>query len=288
MFDSRNMINLKYIDICSKYLSFEAPSLNNPVSQACTASQFSEPAYAYWAKAIKEKPRFHRKQWEFCFILQALAREGMMAPQIRGLGFGVGREPLASLFASRGVSILATDLDPGAANDAGWAKTNQHAQNIEILNEREICKEDDFKELVTFEYMDMNKIGVQACDFDFCWSACALEHLGSIEKGLQFIKNSLKCLNPGGIAIHTTELNCTSDHETLDNGSTVLFRRSDFMSLAKELIFEGHQINLNFNTGDSDLDKYLDMPPYSDDKHLKLQLDQWTTTSFGLIIKKGK
>ena len=35
------------------------------------------------------------------------------------------------------------------------------------------------------------------------------------------------------------------------------------------------------------LDKYVDIPPYTQDKHLKLKLGEYTTTSIGLIIKKS-
>ena len=42
-------------------------------------------------------PRKHRKQWEFCYILQALCRAGVMRVSARGLGFGVGREPLVAV-----------------------------------------------------------------------------------------------------------------------------------------------------------------------------------------------
>ena len=82
---------------------FGEPSLARPVSQVCTQSQFYEPAYVYWCGQFREAPRTHRKQWEFCYILQALSVRGKLSPEVRGLGFGVGEEPLAALFAARGV-----------------------------------------------------------------------------------------------------------------------------------------------------------------------------------------
>lgn len=79
------------------------PSLSDPASQACTAIQFAEPAYRYWCTQIREHPRMHRKQWEYCYILQTLSVAGVLSPGRRGLGFGVGSEPLTAVFASRGV-----------------------------------------------------------------------------------------------------------------------------------------------------------------------------------------
>lgn len=268
--------------------SLAVPSLASPVSQACTLSQMEEPAYAYWCRAIAEVPRHHRKQWEFCYILQALVRQGCLAPGLSGLGFGVGTEPLASLFAARGARILATDLEPERAQQSGWVETAQHAASKQALNARRLCPQTAFEELVEFRFMDMNAIDEDLADnFDFCWSACALEHLGSIEAGLAFILRSVDCLRPGGVAVHTTELNCDSDEETLDTGGTVLFRRRDFEQLAGELRMRGCTIELNFNLGDHPLDKHIDVPPYSNDQHLKLQIDRWASTSYGLIVKKA-
>jgi SAM-dependent methyltransferase len=262
------------------------PSLVHPVSQACTQSQMTDPAYAWWCAQFREEPRMHRKQWEFCYILQALARNGMIAPGMKGLGFGVGEEPISAVLAARGVEILATDLQIEEAVALGWVDTAQHAGNLAALNNRAICAPNEFNRLVSFRSLDMNAVPEDVTGFDFCWSACALEHLGSINKGLQFIERSLDCLKPGGVAVHTTEFNCSSDGETLDNTSTVLFRRSDFLELAGRLQALGHEVTLNFEIGNQPLDRHIDMPPYSQDNHLKLMIEPWVTTSFGVTVRK--
>jgi SAM-dependent methyltransferase len=246
-----------------------------------------EPHYTYWCNEIREIPRMHRKQWEFCYILQALNYHGMLEHGRRGLGFGVGLEPLAAVFADRGVQILGTDLAPEDAHSAGWVETAQHAQSKQALNDRGICDPAKFSRLVDFRFMDMNAIDHDLHgQFDFCWSACAFEHLGAIMLGLEFVVNSLKCLRPGGIAVHTTELNCSSNDETLDNANTVLFRRRDFLALQQRLRLEGAEMEFNFNLGQQPLDQHVDIPPYSHDQHLKLQIEQWAVTSIGLIIRK--
>ncbi len=264
------------------------PELYRPVSQACTQAQMAEPAYAYWCAQIGEEARSHRKQWEFCYILQVLARYGMLAPGLRGLGFGVGGEPLAAIFAKRGVSVLATDLEPQRALESGWVETSQHAASKAELNNRAICPPEIFERLVDFRFMDMNAIdGDLTGGFDFCWSACALEHLGSIENGLEFIANSVDCLKPGGLAVHTTEFNCSSNRDTLDHASTVLFRRKDFLGLADRLAARGCRLEFNFNLGKQPLDRHVDVPPYRQDNHLKLKIDRWTSTSFGIVVRKA-
>lgn len=261
-------------------------SMVDPVSQGCTAAQMVEPVYNEWCARIGEPPRFHRKQWEFCYIARVLEQAGMLRPDRRGLGMGVGVEPLVALFASFGARILATDLEPEDAADKGWVATNQHAQGKAALNQRNLCPPDVFEANVDFRFADMNAIPDDIGSFDFVWSACAFEHLGSIKAGHEFIMNAARLLKPGGISVHTTEFNCSSNDKTLNNTSTVLFRRRDFEKMARDLMAEGFEVTLNFDMGDQPLDHHIDMPPYAVDNHLKLELAQWVTTSFGLIARR--
>lgn len=260
--------------------------LGNPVSQGCTAAQMVEPIYAQWCERIGETPRFHRKQWEFCYIAQVLHQAGMLQAGRSGVAFGVGEEPLVSLFASFGAHVLATDLEPDGAADKGWVATNQHAQGKTALNARGLCPPDLFDTHVDFRFADMNSIPDDIGLFDFAWSACAFEHLGSIAAGRAFIMNAARLLKPGGVGVHTTEFNCSSNTRTLDKTSTVLFRRRDFEGMARDLMAEGFEVTLNFDLGDQPLDRHIDMAPYAVDNHLKLQLAKWVTTSFGLVVRR--
>jgi len=265
-----------------------SPTLDAPVSQACTQAQMESEIYAQWCARFKEKPWLHRKQWEFVYILQCLELNGMLEPGRTGLGFGVGGEPLPALFAKEGVSILGTDLDPDHAQGLGWIETRQHAASKNAMNSRRICDRGEFERLVEFRSMDMNDIDRDTSGrFDFCWSACALEHLGSIERGLKFIENSIDCLRPGGLAVHTTEFNCSSNKATLDKTSTVLFRKRDFEKLGRRLARKGHEMTFNFDIGDQPADQHIDVPPYTQNPHLKLQIAEWTTTSFGILVRKA-
>ena len=262
------------------------PTFASPVSQACTQAQFDTPEFQFWCREVREPFRYHRKLWEYCFLLQVLSTEGMMAPGRKGVGFGVGRETSVAVLASRGVQVTATDLDMDSAQQE-WVLTGQHAGSLADLNERWICPPDTFGKLVNFRVQDMNAISPDLTGYDFAWSLCAFEHLGNIEKGLAFVKNSLNCIKPGGLLVHTTELNCFSNDETLDNGPIVIFRRKDFEKLAAELVAEGHDVTLNFTLGDDDLDRYVDVAPYTDRRHLRLSLAGQVTTSFGLVVRKA-
>lgn len=269
-------------------ISRESATLADPVSQMCTAAQFDEPDYARWLARLGMPRHLHRKQWEFVYILRVLEKYGALAPGKSGLGFGCGAEYLPSLFAALGCTIVATDLPGDSQQAAGWTATGQHADTLAALHWPSLCPEDLFAERVRFRAADMNAIPDDLRGFDFCWSACAYEHLGSIAAGLRFFRESVRCLRPGGIAVHTTELNLSSNGATVDNEATVLFRRRDIEQLAHDLLAEGHEVmTIKYDQGDRPLDTVVDMPPYRPDEHLKLALRQHVTTSFGLVARRG-
>lgn len=259
-------------------------------SVACREQHFRMPLYRYWCDAIRERPRFHRKQWEYVYICQSLHERGRLAPGMRGLGFGVGREPLVALFASLGAEVLATDLERSRAENLGWAETNQHSASIDELNDRGICPPGDFRDRVAYRDVDMNAIPGDLTGFDFCWSSCALEHLGSIRKGLDFIERSIATLAPGGVAVHTTELNLSSAHLTIDdNPACVLFRRKDLEAIAERLRDAGHEVEpFDFTTGTDAVERFVDLPPYRSEPHLRLRMEAFLTTSMGLIVRRSQ
>jgi hypothetical protein len=241
-----------------------------------------------WVGRMGLSMAYHRKLWEFIYILRALEVSGCLKPGIRGLGFGVGKEPLAAVMADAGCEIVATDMPAGGPNEETWTTTDQRAARVEDLRKEGICDRETFLQRVTFRPVDMNRIPADLAGFDFAWSSCALDHLGSIPHGLQFVLNSLECLKPGGVAVHTTEFNLSSNTRTLTDGAVVLFRRKDIEELARRLAEAGHEIVLNFRRGTRELDRYLVLPPYTEGPgHLKILLGSFETTSIGVIVRKG-
>jgi hypothetical protein len=227
----------------------------------------------------------HRKLWEYAFISQALHERGLLAPGRCGLGFAVGQEPLPELFASLGCEILATDLATEEAQARGWTETAQHAGSLEGLNRHDICPPDLFRARVRFRFVNMLHLPDDLGRYDFLWSACSLEHLGTLALGEQFIYESLKYLKPGGVAVHTTEYNLQSNFYTLTKGPSVIYRKRDFKRIAAQLRRRGYQVELDFTKGNMPLDRMPDTPPYKGFDHITLLLQNYVVTSFGLIIE---
>ena len=257
--------------------------------QACTHASLQSPNFQHWAARLRERQkRPHRKIWEWAYIAQALHERGCITDGARGLGFAVGTEPLSALFASMGCSIVATDLDLAAASAGGWTRTHEHAENIGVLNERRICDPERFSNNVRFMNVDMCDIPEQLVGFDFLWSSCAIEHLGSIEAAMAFVRKAMRCLKPGGLAVHTTEFNCESDVATIERGKDVILRKSDFIRLREILASDGDDVGeSDFTLGTSEADLFVDEPPFKGPSHLKLRIGGFASTSFGMIIRKS-
>lgn len=257
-------------------------------SELCKAKDYQADWYKHWCNQLGEKPNFHRKQWEFVFIMQALWERGCIAPGKNGLVFAVGTEPLPAMFASFGCNIMATDILPEKGIEMGWDNANQLCFGIESLNKRQLCDEEDFDKLVQYRPVDMNDIPDDLAGFDFNWSSCSFEHLGTLDKGFLFLKNQLKTLKPGGWAVHTTEYNISSNDETQENNSTVIYRQRDIEYIINELRNEGHFVEeLDLSLGGLPEDFMVDTEPHLQKVHLKLQVDKYVVTSIGLIIQKN-
>jgi len=268
-------------------LSDAPATLADPVSQSCTAAQFDEPDYARWLDRLRLPPHRHRKQWEYVYILRVLERYGALAPGARGLGFGVGREPIPAMLAAMGCRVTATDLSADDPRAGEWAASAEHG-GPDQLRRPDLCDEAAFADRVAFRRVDMGSIPGDLAGYDFCWSSCALEHLGNLRAGTDFVRRSLDCLRPGGLAVHTTELNCTSDGDTVTQGGTVLYRRRDLDRLAIDLVSRGHGVmQLKYDLGDLPQDDHVDLPPYTGDAHLKLALSGYVSTSFGIVVQRG-
>jgi SAM-dependent methyltransferase len=278
----------------------EHPELVRLGGRVCRQADIESAWLRHWCGRLHMAPLYHRKVWEECFVAQALWEAGMLAPNRRGLGFAVGRELLPSFLAAQGAAVVATDLDAADHRARGWDRTGQHAAEAARLFHPHLVTREDFEALVRFRPADMNAIpdDLRQGGFDFLWSVCSFEHLGSIARGLDFVVNAMACLRPGGVAVHTTEYNLDEAGGTVERGGTVLFQRRHIETLGARLAAAGHRLlPVDFTPGEGVLDGFVDLPPFSDKAgapvvpdtpHLALKLGAYRTTSIGLIVRAGR
>jgi hypothetical protein len=205
---------------------------------------------------------------------------------------------LPSYFAGKGCRVVASDIALNNVNQAVWSKTGQHAASKESLYKKDLVSKEQFDKLVSYRDSDMNFIDPDLSrSYDFVWSTCSLEHVGSISLGqryiafliliLRFIINSLDLLKAGGVAVHTMEFTLSSLDNTIETGGTVLWRKQDIEQLVSDLKILGYKIfPIHWGAGMGPLDLTPDVSPYSQDQHIKLDLAGHAATSFAIIIQK--
>jgi SAM-dependent methyltransferase len=262
-------------------------------SIVCRQEQFEEPWYREWETRMGLNPKpgdpvLNRKPWEFAAVAQTLRERGMLEPGKRGLGFAVGTEPLPSLFASFGVEVVATDLQPRSRTARIWRRSNQHGDCAQALFKPDLIEQAAFDQRVCFMFVDMNgRWPWKDGSFDFVWSCCAFEHLGSLAAGLRFVERAAKLLRPGGVAAHTTEYNCSSNEGTVEKGPGVIYRRRDIERLDHRLRSGGRCLACpDFWVGDGEHDRRFDIPPYFSGgrQHVKLEIDGYVATSMLVTV----
>ena len=143
----------------------------------------------------------------------------------------------------------------------------------------------------------MNHVPADLGTFDIAWSSCVIEHLGSPQHGMDFVLESCRLLKPGGIAVHTTEMELTDKPKTMDYGNCAIYRVDDFIDLERRLASVGCTASFNFSIGmETFEDRWVSLLahpihgphlPDPDGLHLKLVLGDSVSTSFGILIRAG-
>ena len=289
---------LSRIDLSQHNVGRTPPGFDRVVSQAASAAQFSHPDFERlrrlmyptsvilpWGKS--PGTALHRKVWEFVYVLRAAEQSGVLAEGRAAVGFGVGREPIPAALASYGLTVVATDLAASDDESTQWATTGQHLTDLSALSHPEITSDETLERHISLRYVDMNEIPDDLGTYDLTWSCCALEHLGSARAGLDFVLGTLELLRPGGVAVHTTELELTSRGDTAEYGNLVVYRTRDLDGLAEEVADRGFEIETNWYVAmETAADRWVGRHPYDDPAHLKIQIGDSISTSVGLLIRR--
>jgi hypothetical protein len=257
----------------------------------CSAADFLHPRFAQLSALLRIPLSYHRKYWEWVFIVHTAMKENLARPGASAVGFGVGAaEPVAAVLAKHGVSVTATDAPEEIGVGQGWSSGSEYASGVEALAYEGVVDRETFLRQVRYDVCDMNDIPERLTGYDFAWSSCCFEHLGDLEKGLRFVESSVeRTLKVGGIACHTTEFNLSSNEQTVESGATVIYRKRDLDALISRLRERGHTVADILVAPDAHhLDGYVDTPPYSEPPHLRLDLLGYASTSIGLVIRRGR
>lgn len=264
-------------------------------SCAVSANHFDDPDFLRWEAVLSGRPQplapplpfKHRKMWEWVFILAVVERSGLYRPGARGIGFGVGSEPMAAAFARGGVDVLATDqpVDQGSE----WDVNGQLMHGLASLSRPEIVSEAELAEHVSVRAVDMNHLPADLGAFDFTWSSCVIEHLGSPQRGLDFVRESCDLLTPGGVSVHTTELELVPRGTTMDYGNCAVYRPDDLLAFEQRLRADGFDVDFNLHVATEEPeDRFVSPvdPAVEDPSHLKLVIGDSVSTSFAIVVRR--
>jgi len=268
-------------------------------SRRVRAADFSEPWFIERSKELNFgfPLVLHRKLWEFAVITQVY--RDRIAGGGRVLGFGCGIEPLPAYFAGQCASVVATDYTSDA-----WRSANQQSRSRDDLPYVGVCDREQMAYQVEFREVDMRDIPIdlRSGEFDFVWSSSSMEHLGSLQAGIDFVCSAMECLRAGGVAVHTTEFayesRASTKFKTLESTDLSLYRGLDLVTLGVRLENQGDRYlspdNWTLKLADADgshpADSYVDHYPYNGSPegwHLNLDIAGWKSTSVALVAIRG-
>ena len=169
-------------------------------SKLCDATDWFDPAFERIIRAeLEEEPRFHRKQWEFVQIFRTLESLGFLNGQSRGLSMGGGEERLLYAVARRAGHLTVTDL---CESDSAWAGARTDDPDRSLKAAAPFAVDPS---CLTARRMDMRTLEFDDASFDFCYSSCAIEHIGTYHDFLEHLQEVRRVLKDDGVYVLTTE-----------------------------------------------------------------------------------
>lgn len=173
----------------------------NMFNKLCDAADWFRPGIGdIIQNDLREAPRFHRKQWEFAMIIQALRDHGKLESTKLGLSMGGGKELVAYALARHVQQLVITDLyDTNTSWDC--AKTESPD---DFIRQNKPFPVDDAR--LRAQRMDMRELEFPDGTFDFCYSTCAVEHIGGREDFVRHFKEVARVLKDDGVYVFTTEI----------------------------------------------------------------------------------
>ncbi len=177
------------------------PSTIPHEQKLCDAKDWHDPRINYVIRhVLRQNPFLFSRQWQHAHVYSILARRNRLGADRRGISFGAGREPLTYAVANAVDHLLATDLyDP----ESTWRTARTADPAAFLLAEPSLPV--DLARLEV-KRMDMRAIDAPEGAFDFAYSICAFEHIGTDPDFVRHLTGVRRILKPGGVYVMTTEL----------------------------------------------------------------------------------
>jgi SAM-dependent methyltransferase len=263
------------------------------ISKICDAADWFDPEFqSVVENELRETARFHRKQWEFAMIFLTLKKLGFVRDDKIGLSLGGGNERVLYSIANHVKKLYVTDLyDENTTWDC--ARTVDPDEFIK-LSKPFNYDENKIKAL----RMDMRKLDFEDNTFDFCYSSCAVEHIGDFEDFINHFNEVYRCLKNDGVYVFTTEISFSDvtikDPNNYIFSSAYLNRIIEQIRLTPEsdpyIAISGHSANLPFPSNISNLcyenGKTLSENLLKKFPHLTLIRGKYPFTSIQLVLRK--
>lgn len=221
-------------------------------TQLVTQQQIETSTFRKWCRVLGEEPRYHRRQWEFVYVMQALEENALLVRGSEGLAVGTSFGP--TLEAVTGYGCRVSKIGELHSNTASASSSPDE------------------------------EVG-----FDFAWDVAALSgglnHLGLEEKIFSMIRK----VRPGGLALITTDFVLDCETAVLNEGADKWIPDQGWLEdFSKTLEEYGHRQKINLCQGRGPVDQNIDRPPFSSDHHLKLDVGGRVVTSLGMLIRVGE
>ena len=172
-----------------------------PATCLADVADLSNPASIFEGEMPAAEPgrALLRKWWEWDYLADCAEKLDLLRADKRGIGLGVGTEPLIYFFGRHCGQIVATDL---YSADTPWAAAR-------LVNFREsVLLASPFPlppGRVLVENADMRCLPVGEASQDFAWSTSSVEHVPTLSSLLAVYAELARVLAPGGFALITTE-----------------------------------------------------------------------------------
>ena len=173
-----------------------------PLNKLCGMAEMRNLA---WRRALRDLDvyrkgaPFHRKAWEFAHAVYGLRKLERLAPNAVALGVGSGHEMILYFLANKVAKVVATDLYEGSFAEREGSPHMLHCPEMFAPFH---YRKDHLEVLAT----DARKLDFPSGTFDFVFSFSAIEHFGARRDAVTALREMLRVLKPGGIAVITTEL----------------------------------------------------------------------------------